>query len=91
VSLIDLKKRLSYWENKLLSSGGCLVLINSVLSSLLIFMMSFLEVPTGVLQKLDIIRSRFYWQRGHSKKKYRLTKHKTIYLPKEIGGLGLPT
>jgi hypothetical protein len=36
------------------------VLINSVLSSLLIFMMSFLEVLTEVLQKLDVIRSRFY-------------------------------
>ena len=40
-----------------------------------------------MLQKLDAIRSRFYWQGGHSKKKYRLTKWNTICQPKEIGGL----
>jgi hypothetical protein len=69
-SVIDrFEKRLSSWKRKLLSSGGRLVLINSVLSSLPIFMMSFFEVPAGVLQKLDVIRSRFYWQGGHSKKK----------------------
>jgi hypothetical protein len=43
-----------------------------------------------VLQKLDAMRFRFYWQSGHSKKKYRPTKWKTIYQPKEIGGLGVP-
>ena len=89
-SVIDrFEKRLSSWKSKLLSSGGRLVLINSVLSSLPIFMMSFFEVPAGVLQKLDAIRSRFYWQGGHSKKKYRLTKWKIICQPREIGGLGV--
>lgn len=41
-SVIDrFEKRLSSWKSKLLSSGGRLVLINSVFSSLPIFMMSF--------------------------------------------------
>jgi hypothetical protein len=43
------KKRLSCWKGKLLSYGGRLVLINSVLNSLAMFMMSFFEVPKGVL------------------------------------------
>lgn len=64
-------------------------MINSVLSSLPIFMMSFFEIPTGVLQKLDAIRSRFFWQGGHHKKKYRLAKWEIICQPKEIGGLGV--
>jgi len=38
-----IKKRLSSWKGKLLLVGGCLVLINSVLSSLPMFMMSFLN------------------------------------------------
>ena len=83
------EKRLSNWKAKFLSSGGRLVLINSVLSSLPIFMMSFLEIPTSVLQKLDAIRSRFFWQGGHHKKKYRLAKWEIICQPKEIGGLGV--
>jgi hypothetical protein len=35
------EKKLSNWKGKLLSSGGRLILINSVLSSLSIFMLSF--------------------------------------------------
>ena len=46
-----IEKRLSGWKGKLLSVGGRLVLINSVLSSLPMFMLSFFEVPRGVLKK----------------------------------------
>ena len=64
-------------------------MINSVLSSLPIFMKSFFETPAGVLEKLDAIRSRFFWQGGHHKKKYRLAKWQIICQPKELGGLGV--
>jgi len=60
----------------MLSVGGRLVLINSVLSSLPMFMMSFFEIPRGILKKLDYFRSRFFWQSDEHKKKYRLTKGK---------------
>jgi hypothetical protein len=43
-----------------LSYGGRLVLINSVLSSLAMFMLSFYEIPNNVLKKLDYYRSRFF-------------------------------
>jgi hypothetical protein len=33
-----------------------------------------IEVPRGVLKKLDYFRSRFFWQSDDHKKKYRLTK-----------------
>jgi hypothetical protein len=35
--------------------GGRLVLINSVLSSLLMFMLIFLEILKGVLERIDTI------------------------------------
>jgi hypothetical protein len=54
-----IEKRLSSWKGKYLSVGGRLVLMNSVLTSLVIFMMSFFEVPRGVLEKIDLYRSRF--------------------------------
>jgi uncharacterized protein YpuA (DUF1002 family) len=46
-----IEKKLSSWKWKYLSVGGRIVLINSVLSSLLMFMLSFFEVPKGVFEK----------------------------------------
>jgi hypothetical protein len=83
------ENRLSCWKGKLLSYGGRLVLINSVLNSLSMFMMSFFKVPKGVLQKLDFYRSRFFWQGDDHKKKYILAKWNIICRPKEQWGLGV--
>jgi hypothetical protein len=55
------EKRLSSWKGKHLSTGGHLTLINSMLSSLPMYMMSFFGIPRGVLKKLDYFRSRFFW------------------------------
>ena len=51
-----IEKKLSGWKGKHLSYGGRLVLINSVLSSLPMFMMFFFEVPRGVLKKIEYFR-----------------------------------
>jgi hypothetical protein len=45
-----------------------------VLNSLAMFMLSFYEVPKEVLHKLDFYGSKFFWQGGDHKKKYRLAK-----------------
>jgi hypothetical protein len=68
------EKKLSSWKEKLLSYGGKLVLINSILSSLAMFMLSFYEVLKCALHKLYFYRSRFFWQGDNHKKKYRLVK-----------------
>jgi hypothetical protein len=49
------EKRLSCWKGKLLSYGGCLVLINSILSSFAMFMMSFYEVLKGCATKIGFL------------------------------------
>jgi hypothetical protein len=70
-----------------MSVGGRLVLINSVLISLAIFMISFFEISIGVLERIDCFRSRFFWQGGNHKKKYRLAKWDILCQPKDQGGL----
>jgi hypothetical protein len=72
-----------------LSVGGRLVLINSVLTSLPMFMLSFFEVPRGVLERIDYFRSRFFWQHDSQKKKYRLIKWSIMCQSKDQGGLGM--
>jgi hypothetical protein len=49
------QKRLSDWKSKMLSVGGRLLVINSVLSSLPMSMMSFFEIPRGLLKNWIIL------------------------------------
>ena len=53
------------------------------------FMLSFLEVPKGVQKRLDLFRSRFFWQSDNHKRKYRLTKWSIICRSKEQSRLGI--
>ena len=80
---------LSSWKGKNLSNGGRLTLINSVLSSLPMYMMSFFEIPKGVQKKLDYFCSRFFWQSDEHKRKYRQAKWDILCQPKDQGGLGI--
>jgi len=83
------EKKLSSWKGKLMSVGGGLVLINSVLTSLVMFMLSFFEVLRGVLKKMDYFQSRLFWQGENHKKKYRLVRWDILCQPKDQGGLGI--
>jgi hypothetical protein len=60
-----------------------MLVINSVLSNLLMFMLFFFEIPKGVLEKIDYFRSRFFWQNDSHKKKYRLTKWSMVCQTKD--------
>nr|ABF96840.1 retrotransposon protein, putative, LINE subclass [Oryza sativa Japonica Group] len=66
-----------------------LKLVLNTFESLAMFMLSFFEVPKGILEKLDYYRSRFFWQCEEHKKKYRLAKWSILCKPKECGGLGI--
>jgi hypothetical protein len=51
------ERKLASWLGKLLSYGNWLVLINSVLSSLPMFLFSYFEVSKRVRKRLDFYRS----------------------------------
>ena len=72
-----------------MSYGGRLILINSVLTSMPMFLLCFFLVPVGVRKRLDFYRSRFFWQIDELKRKYRLAKWDIICRPKDQGGLGI--
>jgi hypothetical protein len=83
-----LEKRLNSWKGNLLSVGGRIVLINSVLTNMVLYMLYFFQLPKGVLQRLDYFRSRFFWQGENENKKYRLAKWSVVCRPKDHVGLG---
>lgn len=83
------KRKFNQWKGKVLSSRSRLILFNVVLSNLPIFMMSFFEVPDGVLKKLDTLHSKFSWEWEGHQKKYHLTKWRIHCLPKDQGAPGV--
>ncbi len=83
------ERKLSTWKGKTHVIWWEMALLNSVLSSLPLFMLSFFEISRGVLQRLDYFRSRFFWSNDGRKRKYRLTKWENICRPKDQGGLGV--
>ncbi|GJY98752.1 RNA-directed DNA polymerase, eukaryota, reverse transcriptase zinc-binding domain protein [Tanacetum coccineum] len=84
-----IRRRLSRWKMKMLSIGGRLMLIKSVLGSMPIFHMSMFKVPAGVIQILESLRSKFFNGHESSGKKASWVQWKKALAPKDNGGLGI--
>ncbi|GJU04557.1 RNA-directed DNA polymerase, eukaryota [Tanacetum coccineum] len=88
--IIDrIRRRLSRWKMKMLSIGGRLMLIKSVLGSMPIFHMSMFKVPAGVIQILESLRSKFFNGHESSGKKASWVQWKKALAPKDNGDLGI--
>nr|GEY52872.1 nucleotide-binding alpha-beta plait domain-containing protein [Tanacetum cinerariifolium] len=83
------KTRLSKWKMKMLSIGGRLTLLKSVLGSIPIFHMSIFRVPSKVLQILESIRVRFFNRHEIGSKKVLWVKWNNVLTDKKHGGLGV--
>jgi len=55
-----IKSHLSSWKSKYLSFSGCLVLLKSVLTSLLVYALSFFKTPLGIISSIDSLLIRFF-------------------------------
>ncbi|GAU45905.1 hypothetical protein TSUD_280460 [Trifolium subterraneum] len=82
-----MNKRLNTWNNRHLSFGGRLTLINSVFTSLPLYFFSFFKVPRCILKQLVKIQRSFLWGGGRENRKICRVKWDQICLPKEQGGL----
>lgn len=61
LSLIDkVSSRLSRWKSHALSKAGRLVLLNSVLSALPLYWMSFYKLPKWVIKKMIVLGKKFF-------------------------------
>ncbi|GJW52275.1 RNA-directed DNA polymerase, eukaryota, reverse transcriptase zinc-binding domain protein [Tanacetum coccineum] len=81
--------RLSKWKMKILSIGGRLTLLKSVLGSMPIYHMSIFKVPMKVLQRMESIRCHFFNGADLGGKKSMWVKWKNVLASKEKGGLGV--
>jgi hypothetical protein len=73
----------------MLSRGGRLVLVKSVLESIMVYWNSIVVIPKGVLDKIQRVCSRFLWF-GHKEiGGFHLASWRSIADPKEARGWGL--
>jgi len=60
--LNSIKSRLSLWNTKYLSFGGRLVLLKYVMSSLLVYALSFFKAPSCIVSSIESILNCFYFR-----------------------------
>ncbi|GKA15468.1 RNA-directed DNA polymerase, eukaryota, reverse transcriptase zinc-binding domain protein [Tanacetum coccineum] len=88
--LIDhFHSRLSTWKASLLSIGGNMTLIKSVLGSLGIYYLSIFRAPASVLNDLERIRSNLFWGGNQDGKKMAWVKWSIILNSYDNGGLNI--
>ncbi|GKE42242.1 hypothetical protein Tco_1469526, partial [Tanacetum coccineum] len=81
--------RLSKWKMKVLSIGGRLTLLKSVLGATPIYYMSMFKAPIQVINKLESIRSHFFNGVDYNVRKMTFVNWKNVLASKEKGGLGV--
>ncbi|GKV27067.1 hypothetical protein SLEP1_g36277 [Rubroshorea leprosula] len=87
--LDSFKKKLTRWKGRQLSLGVRITLINSVLTSLPVFLMSVYLIPKGTLKDIDRIWKSFLWGGEGERKKINWVNWKKVCMPKDYGGLGV--
>jgi hypothetical protein len=65
-------KKIDRWKGNMLSIRDRVSLVNACLSSIALYMLSFLEVPKGFISKADMHRKRMVWQEIDGRKRYHL-------------------
>jgi len=83
----SIKSRLLGWNSRFLSFGGRLVLLKYVLTSLLVYALSFFKAPSGIISSIESLLNNFFWGGSEDNRKITWLSWQTVCLNKEYGGL----
>ncbi|GJX60146.1 putative RNA-directed DNA polymerase, eukaryota, reverse transcriptase zinc-binding domain protein [Tanacetum coccineum] len=81
--------KLFLWKAHLLSVGGRLSLIKSVLGHILTYYMSIYPMPSSIIKKLESMRNRFFLGGDIEERKLTLVRWNKCLASKDHGGLGI--
>lgn len=84
-----LKKKLWGWNVKTISLGGRATLVQSSLSCIPLYWMSFLSLPKGVEGKLRSLQCSFFWGSDEHSRNMAWIRWEEVCRPKKDGGLGI--
>ncbi|KAF5780473.1 putative RNA-directed DNA polymerase [Helianthus annuus] len=89
VVLETVRSRLLSWKAKLLSMGGRLTLIKSVLASLPVYYFSLFKAPKEVIEDIERLMRKFLWFGNKDGKGIYWVSWDVVSRPKRYGGLGI--
>ena len=87
--IMKFKQKMEGWYAKLLSNMGRVLLAQVTLCVVPIHLLACLNLPVGVIRKLNSFIASFIWSSKMGVKKRHWVSWRNITLPKEEGGLGL--
>ncbi|XP_027169914.1 uncharacterized protein LOC113769603 [Coffea eugenioides] len=82
------RQKLFHWSSKMLSMGGKIVLLRSVLCSLPVYLLQVLQPPKAVLLHLGRVCNVFLWDTSIESKRTHWAAWDKVCRPVEEGGLG---
>lgn len=84
----NISSKIFNWKNRFLSHAGKITLVNSVLSSMSIYLLSCIHAPKGVINKINQALASFFWS-VHGGDRTHWCSWNKICLPTSEGGLGV--
>nr|XP_027120587.1 uncharacterized protein LOC113737577 [Coffea arabica] len=81
--------RILSWKNQILSPGGNVVLIQSVLASMPIHLLAAASPPKGMLMVIEKLFAKFLWGSSNSGDKFHWIRWADLCRSKDEGGVGL--
>ena len=72
---------MSNWTFRILSLGGRLILLNSILGVLPIYWLSLMKIPTSILHRIISLMFNFLWAGSFEKKSIHLENWKLLSHP----------
>lgn len=85
-----IENQIQGWKGKLLSIGGRVIFLNSVLSAIPIYWLSIFKIPSKIRMRIDKLRKRFLWYGSDSvRKKYCLVSWDAVCKSKNQWRLGV--
>jgi hypothetical protein len=89
--LVDkMLKRIAGWRGKLLSYAAKVVLIKACLTSIPIYLMSFIKFPKWAIRIINTHLANCLWNDNAEAHKIHLVNWDSVAMLKDFGGLGIP-